>query len=192
VVLRPIANPIRKLFVCVGLVAGLLWLGQPARAELESDDLTLPDPTLETLLGRACATNRLSASELDSVKAVSDRSTLFLAIRGAELEEKRRGGPEAFDPRLRYRLPSNANEAQRRIHEEYGPDSFLTRSVSTVTAIANAAERTSHRSLDGMTEATESLVNRSGEALGFDRVEVPHLRPRISGNRAGVYVSTKW
>jgi len=154
-------------------------------------ELTLSDHIAPGVLERACAGNRPSPSELDSVKRVSDRSALFLAIRGAELEEKRRG-PEAFDPRLRYRLPSNAREAQRRVQEEYGPDSYFTRGVSTVAAIAGAAERTSHRSLDGVTDATESIVNRSGEALGFDRVEVPHLRPRISGNRAGVYVSTKW
>jgi hypothetical protein len=181
--------------LCAWLGSALVALAAtpaPARGEPQNDDLKLADRPLETLLHRACAPNRLSASALDSVKAVNDRSTLFLAIRGAEREEKRRGGPEAFDPRLRYRLPSNADEAQRRIQDEYGPDSFLTRSVSTVAAIANAAERTSHRSLDEMTDATESIVNRSGEALGFDHVDVPHLRPRISGNRAGVYVSTRW
>jgi hypothetical protein len=155
-----------------------------------------PDPVARDggsslLLDRACANSRLDSSALDSVQAVTDRATLYKAIRGSEAEEKRQG-PEAFDPRLRYRLPSNADDAERRVQRDYGPDSFLTRSVSTVAALANAAERTSHRSLDGVTDATESLVNRSGDALGFDSVAVPRLRPRLSGNRAGVYVSTKW
>jgi hypothetical protein len=133
----------------------------------------------------------LRATDLDAVRRVNDRSALDRAMRDADIQRKRREAGE-FEPERRYRPPSNPYEAQRRIQEEYGPDSIITRSASTVAAIAGGVEKGSAKSLDGVASVTESIVNRGGDALGFDPIDVPRLKPRISAKRAGVYVSTNW
>ena len=148
------------------------------------------EPTNEFSIDRVVP-GGLRATDLDSVRAVNDRSALDRAMRDADIQRKRREAGE-FEPERRYRSPSNPYEAQRRIQEEYGPDSILTRGASTVAAIAGGVEKGSAKSLDGMASVTESIVNRGGDALGFDPIDVPRLKPRISAKRAGVYLSTKW
>jgi hypothetical protein len=143
------------------------------------------------VLDDAVPSQRLRASELDAVRRVNDRAALRRAMHDAELVKERRDAGE-FDPIIRYRAPTNPYEARRRIQEEYGPDSILTRSAHTVAAIANGVEKGSAKPFSGMATVTESIVNSGGDLLGLDPIDVPRLKPRISGKRAGVYVSTRW
>jgi len=177
------------------IVALVLFLTVPARAELTNSTDSAPSASSalddEISLRGAVPSERLRASDLDAVRSVNDRAALSRALHEADLLRKRREAGE-FDPEHRYRAPSNPNEAHKRIQEEFGPDSILTRSASTVAAIADGVERGGAKSLDGVATVTESLVNRGGDALGFDSIDMPRIKPRISGKRAGVYVSTDW
>lgn len=168
--------------------AALVIIAQQALPTETADDRAAVG---EFSLDGAMPSNRLRATDLDAVRSVNDRAALIRALHDAEMLRRRREAGE-FDPELRYRSPSNPYEAHRRIQEEYGPDSILTRSASTVAAIADGVERGGAKSFDGVATVTESLVNRGGDALGFDTIDVPRLKPRISGKRAGVYVSTDW
>jgi len=146
---------------------------------------------LEIMLPGALPPPNLRMSDLDAVRRISDRAALGRAMREAETHRRRVDAGE-FEPEQRYRRPSNPQEARQRIQEEYGPDSILTRSAGAVAAIADGVEKGSAKPFAGMADVTESIVNRSGEALGFGKIDVPRLKPRIIGRRAGVYVSTRW
>lgn len=180
---RAYATAIRGL-LCAAILASSV-------VSLRADDTADQTKAEEDLLGRAVPSRGLRATELDAVRGINDRAALNRAMREAEATKKRRDAGE-FDPELRYRAPSNPNEARQRIQEEYGPDSILTRSASTVAAIADGAEKGAAKPFSGMASVTESIVNRGGDALGLDPIDVPRIKPRISGKRAGVYVSTDW
>ncbi len=171
-----------------------LVLGATAAATESIGDLTpcgVASAELEIMLPGALPPSNLRSSDLDAVRGINHRASLGRAMYEAGLRRKREDAGE-FTPEARYRSPSNPDEARVRIQEEYGPDSILTRSADTVAALADGAEKSAAKPFAGMATVTESIVNRSGEALGFDPIDVPRIKPRISGKRAGVYVSTRW
>lgn len=179
-------------------IVALLWTAIAAShtatavaEELNAADKPVAGKTPRDVLGDAVPSQRLRAAELDAVRRVNDRAAFRRAMHDAEVMKRRRDAGE-FDPELRYRAPRNPYQAHRRIQEEYGPDSILTRSASTMAAIANGVEKGSAKPFHGVASVTESIVNHGGDLLGLDPIDVPRIKPRIMGKRAGVYVSTDW
>ncbi|HIF64267.1 MAG TPA: hypothetical protein EYG16_05285 [Deltaproteobacteria bacterium] len=93
---------------------------------------------------------------------------------------------------VRMHFARTPDEATRMFREQYGPDSILTRSVSAVAVITNAAERSAQLPLDSINSVTEKVSGVAQEMAGIGRLPTIKLKSKVDSHHFGVSLTTKW
>ena len=93
---------------------------------------------------------------------------------------------------VRMHFARTPDEATRMFREQYGPDSILTRSVSAVAVITNAAERSAQLPLDSINSVTESVSGVAQQLPGMGRLPTIKLKSKVDSHHFGVSVTTRW